>query len=66
MTTLELIKENMAKEIFGMGRQEAFDKGICIDCKQPALSRCPSELSLREYHISGLCGICQDRIFKEV
>jgi hypothetical protein len=45
----------MDKDIEG-----ALDKGICIDCGQPALPNCYSEAGREEYMISGLCEKCFD------
>jgi hypothetical protein len=54
--------ESLKKQIFGITKAEAHNKGICIDCKLPALEHCHSDIDKREYQISGLCGECFDKI----
>ena len=59
---LKNLKSNLAKDLFGMTKKEAIKKGICLDCKQPAMSYCYSDAGVREYKISGLCEKCFDQI----
>jgi len=47
---------------FGMSRSEARALGICVMCHKPATSFTDA-LSAREFQISQLCQLCQDRIF---
>jgi hypothetical protein len=54
--------KSLKKQIFGITKAEAHNKGICIDCKLPALEHCHSDIDKREYQISGLCGECFDKI----
>ena len=54
----------LAKSLYGMTKQEALAKGICIDCKESAIPKCYSEAGKREYRISGLCEKCFDKIFE--
>lgn len=43
-----------------------FENGICPFCKEKInLKDFEDEISLKEYHISGLCQNCQNKIFKE-
>jgi hypothetical protein len=49
-----------------MTKDEAVAKGICIDCKEPALAKCYSDAGRREYRISGLCEKCFDSITADV
>ena len=59
---LSALKDDMANDLFGMTKAEAIKKGVCIDCKQPAMSGCFSDLDVEEYEISGLCSRCFDQI----
>ena len=49
----------------GMTTAEAWAKGICIDCKQPALPKCHTDEGRGEYRISGMCEECFDAACKE-
>jgi hypothetical protein len=62
MTTLQEVRDAVAKDVFGMTPEEAIKKGICIDCRQDALANCYSDVGRREYQISGLCETCFDSI----
>lgn len=62
---LEEFKDRMSKEIFGTSKSEGQRHGLCISCKQDALSKCYSDAGRREYQISGLCEECFDALFKE-
>ena len=46
--------------LYGISRSEAWKRGICLECKQPALPKCYSEAGKKEYEISGLCEECFD------
>ena len=61
MSNLQKFKDNLAKSIYNMTAKEAIAKGICIDCKKPAVPRCHTALGAKEYEISGLCEECWDR-----
>lgn len=45
-------------------RQAAASRGICVQCKQP-VDEFRDMLSIKEWTISGLCQVCQDRVFGE-
>ena len=62
---LDDFKAALAIDTFGMTLEAAQAKGICIDCRQPALPRCYSDAGRREYKISGLCEKCFDTITTE-
>jgi hypothetical protein len=62
---LQELKDNLAMESFGISLREAWEKGICIDCRQEALPNCYSDAGEKEYRISGLCEKCFDELFKE-
>lgn len=59
---MKKIKEKFSKKVFGMSISEAQAKGICIQCRKPALENCYSEAGKKEYAISGLCEKCFDEI----
>lgn len=59
---LQDLADRLSTEVFGGSLSEAHKKGICVQCKKTA-DKFKDELSLAEYKISGLCGICQDKIF---
>jgi hypothetical protein len=58
-------KDESALNAYGMTAQEAWSKGICIDCKQPALPKCPTEAGRGEYRISAICEECFDAMCEE-
>ena len=48
----------------GINRREAITAKTCTCCKSDVtLDSFKDELSLREFHISGLCQTCQDSVF---
>ena len=59
-----LIDQN-ATAIYGRPTSGALALNICVSCTEDA-SSFTSEVSKREYHISGLCQSCQDEIFNDV
>jgi len=59
---LQDFKDCFARDLYGMTAGEAIEEGICISCKEPALEKCTTELSRKEYHISGLCDPCFQEI----
>jgi len=54
----------VGKQIFGIGRKQAHKLNICVTCKDSVLVL-RDELSYKEYKISGMCQMCQDKVFKE-
>ena len=46
----------------GVVRSSALKKKKCVKCGQDA-TKFKDSLSKREYSISGLCQVCQDKIF---
>ena len=63
--SLQDFKNELAEELYGITQQEAWDQGICICCKDHAMTKNESELDKAEYLISALCGPCFDNITKE-
>jgi hypothetical protein len=52
----------MAKEVFGNERTSSIEDDVCVSCAGPATAF-RDALSVKEYRISGLCQICQDKVF---
>lgn len=63
--TLQEMKDSFSKNLFGMTKDKATTKGICIQCKEEALPKCYSDAGRKEYYISGLCEKCFDEITGE-
>ena len=61
-TQLQIFQDTMSKDLFGISKSEAHNKGICISCHQPAIPNCYSQAGIREYQISGLCEKCFDNL----
>jgi hypothetical protein len=53
----------LTKALYGMTKEEAWQAGICIDCKKHATWYSPAGRA--EYSISGLCEPCFDKITEE-
>ena len=64
MNTLDQFKNELSTNIYGITKEEAAKKGICVDCRKPALANCYSQAGKNEYFISGLCEKCYDKIFE--
>ena len=74
MSTLSDFIDQTAIDVFGITRQDAWHKSICINCKSPIRDErgCEktgepgqiySDAGGKEYAISGLCETCFDSIF---
>lgn len=57
--------DNLATATFDITKAEAHMKGICIDCKEPAMPNCYSSDGIAEYENSGLCEKCFEGIVIE-
>ena len=56
--------EEAIHAITGINRREAITSKTCPTCGQGVtLDSFKDELSLKEFHISGLCQSCQDSVF---
>lgn len=56
-TSLQALKDQLARAATGMTKAEAHAQGICIHCKKPVSEHGPcSEASKREYQITGIYG----------
>jgi hypothetical protein len=62
---LRKLADDLAKAETGMTQTEAWEKGVCVECKQPALPRCHTAAGRSEYNISAMCEECFDRIFAD-
>jgi len=57
MSSLQKLKDDLAREVTGMTKAEAHEKQICIVCKKPISEHGPcSDAGKREYQISGIYG----------
>ena len=65
MSTLQQLKDDMAKDLYGTTVEESTKKGLCIQCGEEALPKCYSDAGRREFKISGLCEKCFDEMFQE-
>lgn len=54
----------LSKERYGITCDEAQEKDICINCKEPALAKCYSSAGINEYSISGICEECFDEMLR--
>jgi hypothetical protein len=52
----------MMTAIVGIDRMTAMEHGICTMCRSSAVEF-RDALSETEYRISGLCQVCQDKVF---
>ncbi len=54
----------LLKSLTGQDREKTIAKNICINCGKPAPpDSFRDEISRKEFRISSLCMICQDKIF---
>lgn len=74
MSALSNFIDLVALRQFGMTRQEAWNKNICIDCKSPIREELGeeetgesgqiySDAGHKEYRISAMCETCYDNLF---
>jgi len=54
--------DQLSESMFGAKRSDALNGQWCVICKGPA-SEFKDERSKKEFSISGMCQVCQDRIF---
>ena len=54
--------EKFMKQVFHIDRVDSIKKDVCAWCGKPA-TEFSSDLSRKEYTISGLCQSCQDECF---
>ena len=57
---LQKLKNSLEKDLYGITKEEALNRNICIDCKQPPTFY--SREGRSEYKISGYCEPCFDKL----
>jgi peptide deformylase len=62
---LDKLKNELARQVGDMTRDEAHAQGVCLLCKQAALPKCATVVDVREYRLSAICGQCWDRVIDE-
>ena len=56
--------DNAITSIFGINRRESIERKECVFCStEVELDSFKDEVSLKEFHISGICQDCQDKAF---
>ena len=56
--------EQAISAIFGINRKESIERKQCAICSSEVeLDSFKDEISLKEFHISGMCQPCQNKIF---
>jgi len=56
--------EQALSAMFGINRKESIESKKCVMCPEEVdLDSFKDELSLKEFHISGMCQTCQDKFF---
>ena len=56
--------EQAISAVFGINRKESIERKQCAICSSEVeLDSFKDEISLKEFHISGMCQPCQDKIF---
>ena len=56
--------EQTISAIFGINRKESIERKQCAICSSEVeLDSFKDEISLKEFHISGMCQPCQNKIF---
>lgn len=58
-------KNELAKSAFGITPQEAFARGVCIQCQEDWKPKTHTEAGVREYHISAMCEECFDALWAD-
>lgn len=59
---IENFIDSFARGAFGRERTQSIKNDVCTICGEPAVEF-EDELSKREYEISGMCQICQNKVF---
>ena len=56
--------DELFKTLYGVDRKTSIVERTCVSCgAEVAEEGFRDEVSLREFHISGLCQVCQDKVF---
>lgn len=61
---IKSVLNKISRMKFGMTCDEAQERDVCINCKQPALEKCYSSAGINEYSISGICEECFDNMLR--
>jgi hypothetical protein len=59
--TMKMRLDKMTMAMFGMTREQAHEKGVCIKCKETPELRTDTEK--HEYHLSATCPTCWENLF---
>lgn len=55
-------RDDLLISLKGMTPAQVIAQGICVNCKSAAVEF-KDALSRKEYGLSGLCQVCQDKVF---
>lgn len=55
--------DDAIKSVFGIDRKNVIEGDMCVFCGKSA-TEFKDALSALEYTISGICQVCQDKLFK--
>jgi len=57
--------DDLFKNLYGVDRKTSITNCTCVSCGVENITENSfrEDVSLREFHISGLCQVCQDKIF---
>ena len=57
--------DELFKTLYGVDRKTSIINCTCVSCSAENITEKSfrDDVSLREFHISGLCQVCQDKIF---
>tara|TARA_Y100001933_G_C18986459_1_gene558681 strand:- start:1569 stop:1823 length:255 start_codon:yes stop_codon:yes gene_type:complete len=56
--------DDLFKSLYGVDRKTSIVNRTCVSCEAEVSEEgFRDEVSLREFHISGLCQVCQDKVF---
>lgn len=56
--------DELFKTLYGVDRKTSIIEKTCVSCGlEVSEEGFRDEVSLREFHISGLCQVCQDKVF---
>ena len=56
--------DDLFKSLYGVDRKTSIVEKTCVSCDEEVTEQgFRDDISLREFHISGLCQVCQDKVF---
>ena len=56
--------DDLFKSLYGVDRKTSIVEKTCVSCSNEVTEDgFRDDISLREFHISGLCQVCQDKVF---